>query len=199
MAVKGYASVLDVERLYGSALTAAQLADADAALEPAEQLVDGATARAWLTGAVTGERHQPTGPYLWLRYAPVASVQALRHYSRGSTTATALVLTESYEVDDLAQGRLYLPLWASYAYVQADYTPDTSVPAAVRDATAAQVADWLANDVAGAASGTVVRKKVGNAEIQYASGSAGTSAATAELSARARQLLAPYRRAVVLV
>jgi Neuraminidase (sialidase) len=197
VSARGYCSVLDIERLYGSALTAAQLADADAAREPAEQLVDAATARAWLTGAITGERHQPTGPYLWLRYAPIVSVQAIRHYTRGSTTGTALVPTESYEVDDLAQGRLYFPVWASYAYVQADYTPVATVPAAVRDATAAQVADWLATDVAGAASGTVVRRRVGDVEVQYASDSGGTGGATAALSARARQYLAPYLRVVV--
>src|SRR5688500_2046564 len=126
MAAKGYATTTttgQVSKWYGAELTAAQAAQATAWLEAAEQIIDTVTRQPFATGAVTGERHYPAGPYRWLRKTPVSSVTAVRGYHRGSTTATLLTLTAQFEVDDLPTGRLYLPGWPHYAYFTVDYTP----------------------------------------------------------------------------
>ncbi len=198
MTAKGYATVTttgQVAAWYGSTLSAEQAVQAAAWLEAAEGAIDAATQHPYLTGAVVGERHTLDGPLLYLRQRPVASVTSVTGYQRASMTGTALTLTEQYEEDDLAQGRLYLPVWRMYAYVLVSYTPVATVPAAVSEATAALLADWLTSDLATSSAGTVIAKRLGDVEIRYASDTS-TSTATVALPDRVRQLLAPYLPAV---
>lgn len=197
MAAKGYVSDIGalVGAWYGSALDDDQAARAALWLETAEQVIDGATGTSFLTGAIAGERHTPDGPYVYLRRVPLASATVtITGYHRGSTTGTLLTLTDQYEVDDLVRGRVFVPAWRSYrsGYLLISYTPVTTIPTAIQDATAALLADWVATGGPGGAAGSIVREKAGDVEVQYAAPS--TVPPAQGLPPRVLQLLAPYLR-----
>jgi hypothetical protein len=193
VAVKGYAQAHQVEAWYGADLATAQLAQVDAWLETAEQAIDAATGQPFGIGAVTDERVYPDGPYVYLRHAPIASVQAIHGLHRGSTTQTALTLTTQYELDDLATGRLYLPDWRAYAVYYVDYTPATAIPAAIQEATAALLADWLTQAAPGMPGADIKSYSVGQ-ELTVTRFDPATAAG---LPPRVEALLAPYRTGTV--
>lgn len=200
MAAAGYVSnvTMQVGAWYGVALEAAQVAQATAWQEAAEAVIDGATGRAWGGGTVTNERHTPEGPYLYLDRTPLANdTVTITSYQRGSTTGQALTLTSQYEVDDLARGRLYLAGWRAYcqSYLLISYTAAEPVPAAISEATAALLAEWLTHPTADAPAGAITRTRVGDVEVEY-SDTAPLPVGTT-LPARVRQLLAPYLNGLV--
>lgn len=202
MPAAGYVSNIDAQvgAWYGATLTAEQGAQATLWQEAAEQRIDAATGQAWGGGAVTDEHHTPDGPYVYLRRAPLASATVtVTGYHRGSTTGALLTLTDQYEVDDLVRGRLFLPSWRTYrsGYLRISYTASTTVPSAISEATAALLADWLAAGGPGDSNAPVIREKVGDVDVQYATPTTTTATAAGSLPARVQQLLAPYLGALV--
>lgn len=193
----GYVTNLEaqVNAWYGAALTAAQLVQVDAWQAAAEAVIDGATGRSWGGGAVTDERHTLDGPYVYCRRRPLASATVtVTSYQRGSTTGRLLRLTDEYEVDDLAQGRLYVPAWRGCrgGYLLISYTAATTAPRAISDATAALLADWLATGGPDGPAGAITRTQTGDVNVEYGSASS-TPAAPDALPAQVQQLLAAYR------
>lgn len=185
---------------YGSALSGPQVAQAVLWAEAAEALIDTATGRPFLTGAVVGERHTGDGPLVWLYQAPVTSIDAVRGYTRGDTTATTLVVTTDYELDDATRGRLYLPSWRAWASVQVDYTPVATVPALVSEMTAALLADWLQGQATAASGGgALTRLRAGDVEEQYAEPPTSDTASGGALPAPVQQLLAAYQGRLLVV
>lgn len=187
MSAKGYATTNDVQTEYGQALTAAQMADALLWLEVAERRIDHEAGQAWLTGAVT-ERHWVFAPWLSLRSAAATGVTAVRAYAYASRTATTLTADTDYWLEGTT---LHLPA-APHAYdrIEVDYTPPQTVPAPIRWATAALVADWLqrqgsAEDVASVALGTM--------RVQFRE-----PPATPTLPSRVQDLVALYRAPVTV-
>jgi hypothetical protein len=196
MAARGYANVLDVEVEYGRALTADQLYAADLWLEPAEQRIDHELGQVWLTGGVVSERHWLHGPWLTLRGTAATGVTAVRAYTALNGTATTLTATTDYWLEGTT---LHLPAWTGYQRVEVDYTPPSTVPAAIRWATAALVAFALgqASDsvLAEARANGVRRLQLGFGELLV---DLGSTADQPPLPPRVVQLLAPYRAPVVV-
>jgi hypothetical protein len=195
MTVKGYATPLDVQLEYGTALTPAQLFAADVWLEAAELLVDRETGQAWATGART-ERHWLSGPWLTLRSTAVTGITAVRAYAAESATATTLTEDTHYWLEGAT---LHLPSWTGYQRLEVDYTPSTAIPVPIRMATAAWVAAWLA----GASDALLAAaKSLGIRSLQLGFGELIVDFDSAEkqvpVPPRVAQLLAPYKARLVV-
>lgn len=158
MAAKGYCVHTDVSGFLGLTFSSAANTYADSRVESAEEVIDAATKRGWLMGAQTLETHwldeywrgEPYqyggltfGGKLYVKYAPVASIEAV--YGRMGLNSSNILLTVDYdyEVVDLSAGRLRLVFPSLYDRVQVSYTPVNTVPAAIRDAAAELIAWWM--------------------------------------------------------
>lgn len=196
MAARGYVPDIagQVGRWYGGTITGGQAGTAAYWLEAAEHVIDTVTGRTFGHGGTVTERYYaPAGPVLFLRQRPVASVGTVAATYHGSTAVVGLVLTDDYTVDDLARGRLWVRPSTCPAYLTVTYVPGTAVPQPIQEATAALLADWLANsDASSGSQGPVVREKAGDVEVQYADVSSTTTTTAADLPPRVQQLLAPY-------
>jgi hypothetical protein len=194
---KGYAGSAAIERWYGSTLTAAQAGTAAVWADAAEACIDAATNYVFAGGSVAAERHdRDNGPYVWLKRTPVTSVQTVKGWTHGGTAGTALTLTSDYEVEDLTTGRLYLSYWTYYDWYAVDYLPGTAIPAAISEATAALLADWLTNGAPGAPAGPVREEQVGDVRVAYVAPTA-EGFSVGDLPFRVQQLLKPYLSKVV--
>lgn len=143
MTAKGYCTFNDVGDFLGVTLTAGQASYATRLIETVEGLVDGVTGRGWLVGAQTDETFRPAdwpNDLIYLRYTPVTTIEAVNGRTALGEADTALVVDTDYEVMDLAGGVLRLIEPDSWDRITVDYTPEDSVPAAVREATA----EWAA-------------------------------------------------------
>lgn len=187
-----YCTAAQIEAMYGRALSDEAIERAAAWQALAESLIDAAVPGHW-GGAVTDERIVPDGPAVWLRSAPVLSVQAVRGTWRGTTDTIAIVLTTGYEKDDLVHGRLYVPGWANYAALSIDYTVGDP-PECVQQGTAALLAEWLARGPGNAPS-TAPSVRLGAFQVQRSATSPADAAAL--LPARVRALLWPVARPFV--
>lgn len=158
MSARGYCTHADVAGFLGLTFTAAQEAYADSRVESAEEIIDRETKRGWLLGAQTLETHQLNeywrgepyqyggltfGGKLYVKYAPLASVEAVYGRMGLGTSNTLLTAGYDYEVVDLEQGLLRLVFPSLYDRVQVSYTPVGTVPAAIRDAAAELIAWWM--------------------------------------------------------
>lgn len=136
--IKGYTTVENVQAQLGRTLTAAQVTYLEDSIMPAaEAWVDATGGRAYGEGVVVAEQltMQPAG-YTWLSTAPVVSVEGVRGWLWGQTVEQIQLLPpEYYALIDDTSGQLYIPSYANYAYLEADYTPDSTVPAAIGLAT----------------------------------------------------------------
>lgn len=143
MAAKGYCTTIDVSDYLGLELSTAQVSQAEALIEAAEAFIDTETGRAWLTGAQTDEEHYYPTRYVYLKYAPVASVTAITGRCGIDDTDEALTAADDYEVRDLNKGLIYLVYPKSYDRIRVDYTPVATVPADIKLACTEIVANWL--------------------------------------------------------
>lgn len=143
MTAKGYATVEEVAAFLGVTLTAEQERQAERMLEVAEAEIDSGTNRGWLMGAQTNETHryeEYCGGDLWLRYAPAASVTAVKGRALLGDAETTLTVDVDYEVIDLESGYIEIISPALYDRIRVDYTPGTTVPTDIQQATAELVA-----------------------------------------------------------
>lgn len=145
MAAKGYCSVAQVEAHLGLSFTGAQMADCEEKIEAAETHLDEETGRGWLVGVQADEQHR--APFaddaVWLRYAPVGTVESVTaRYGQGGPEVL-LTDGEDYELVDAGAGKLKLLSPAGIDRVLVSYTPVNEVPADVRQATVELVASWM--------------------------------------------------------
>jgi len=158
MAAKGYCTHTDVSGFLGLTFSGAQNTYADSKVESAEEVIDAVTKRGWLMGAQTLETHQLNeywrgepyqyggltfGGKLYVKYAPVTSIEAV--YGRMGLQTSNILLIEGtdYEVIDLNAGLLRLIFPTLYDRIQISYTPVNTVPPAIRDAAAELIAWWM--------------------------------------------------------
>lgn len=147
MAARGYADAADVALALGvAALTAEQSAQVSAWLEATEQFIDRYTGHAWLTGALTDERYEWTGPRVPLRSAPVASVQSVKGQRAWQTATVTLTTPDEYQVADATTGLLLVRPWLTSLYdaLLVSYTPVATAPALLTQVTAQLLADAIA-------------------------------------------------------
>lgn len=143
MTAKGYCAVHEVEAFLARTLTASQLSHADNLIERAEKRIDTYCNRAWLADAQSNEAHFYPAYELWLKYAPVTSVTSVAGRSGIGETETVLTADEDYEVRDLTSGLVWLVSPGSYDRVRVTYTPTTTVPADITQATIELVSAWM--------------------------------------------------------
>lgn len=152
MSIKGYTTETEVETDLGVTFTATQQAQVAALIEDAEAYIDAYTGSAWLTGQVTSERHlMAYDGTIWLQNAPVTSVQSITGRQALSTQSTVLTAGTHYEIVDARTGRVYIPGWESYAYLDVAYTPANTVPRLVNKAARLLVEGALQTLTAGGA------------------------------------------------
>lgn len=143
MAAKGYCTVKNIADFLGLEMTAAQAVQCQSLIERAENYIDNETGRGWLVGPQTDEAHfLGQGRWVFLRYAPVASVTAVTGRTGPGETEETLTLNEDYEVRDLETGLIRL-LVNGYDRILVDYTPVASVPGDLVQAAIELVANWL--------------------------------------------------------
>jgi len=140
MAAKGYCTSADVEAFLGITFTAGQTAQCNSLIEQVEITIDGETNRAWLTGAQTDEAVFYPGYEVFLRYAPVASVESITGRAGLGNDEEALTVDEDYEVRDLDGGLVYVVRPGNYDRLLIDYTPVATVPADIKKACI----EWVA-------------------------------------------------------
>lgn len=143
MAAKGYCTRTDVADLLGQTFTAAQNTHCDNLIEQAEITIDEKTNRGWLVGAQTDEAFYYPGYRLFVRYAPVTSVDAVTGRAALGEAETALVVDEDYEAQDLETGLIRLLYPSNYDRVLVDYTPVAAVPIDIKRACIELVGAWM--------------------------------------------------------
>ena len=140
MAAKGYCTSADVEAFLGITFTTTQTTQCDNLIEQVEITIDGETNRAWLTGAQTGEAVYHPDYEVYVRYAPLTSVEAITGRAGLGEADEALTADEDYEVRDLESGLIYIVSPGNYDRLLIDYTPVATVPADIKKA----VIEWVA-------------------------------------------------------
>lgn len=143
MTAKGYCTFEDVGSFLGLTLTAPQAAQCSALIESAEAYIDGETNRGWIVGAQTDEAHVVDGQNVFVRYAPVSSVTAVKGRAGLGEDETTLTADEDYEVVDLTLGHIRLVAPGDYDRVRVTYTPVDALPADLKQACIEIVANWL--------------------------------------------------------
>jgi hypothetical protein len=142
MAARGYCTADEVAAFLGLTFTAGQEAQAEALIERAEAEIDGATERGWLVGEQSDEVHYPLGRLIFLRYAPVESVEEITGRISLGGAETALTEEVDYEVRDLESGLIRL-VTLGYERLLVSYTPVDSVPGDIKQATIELVANRM--------------------------------------------------------
>jgi hypothetical protein len=143
MAAKGYCTADDVADLLGQTFTAAQETHCDNLIEQAEITIDEKTNRGWLVGAQTDEAFYRPGYRMFVRYAPLTSVDAITGRAGLGQAEETLTVDEDYEVRDLESGLIYLVYPTRYDRVLADYTPVNATPLDIKRACIELVAAWM--------------------------------------------------------
>jgi hypothetical protein len=130
----------------GRTLTVDQEAQVDALVPAATAWIDARTNRSWeLTAPITGEAHALYGPCLYLKQAPVASVEAVsvRSLTPGATART-LTAGVDYELLDAATGLVLIGTYYTVDYrASVDYTPAVPLDGRIALAATMLVAAWL--------------------------------------------------------
>ena len=148
MAAQGYAQVEEVAAFLGATFTSPQENAAERMLEVAEAELDAKTNRAWLMGVQTNEAHQWSEYQLgelYLRYAPIVSVEAVKARAFLGDAEITLVANLDYEVVDLEAGLIRLVDGDDWDRIRVDYTPSTTVPTDIQHATAELAAAKMSN------------------------------------------------------
>ncbi|HYW24692.1 MAG TPA: hypothetical protein VE953_11050 [Terriglobales bacterium] len=210
MAAKGYCTVAQIQAWHGGTLSTADQATVTAWMEFAEQVIDADTGNPFLTGPILGEQHgvgiPPDGAFVWTQLHPLASVEAVRGYLRPTATnpPITLALGTDYEVDSLAQGRIWIGGWQAFAYFRLDYTPVATVPRPVSEGTALLLSEHLnwAATIGGATSasgGVVTEERFAEAIQKYAAVPPPAAEAGWAISPTVRAVLGPWSRAHQIV
>lgn len=143
MTAKAYCVYADVASFLGVTLTSGQQTRATDLIASTTIDVDNETNRGWLVGVQTSERHERSRYWrqdLYVRYAPIVSVQAITGRGYLGDVETALVAGTDFELVDAEAGLLRLLYPSSWERVLVSYTPVDTVPLPIRDATA----EWVA-------------------------------------------------------
>lgn len=130
----------------GRTLTVDQEAQVDVLVPPAQRWIDKRANRSWeLTTPITGEAHTLYGPCLYLKQAPVASVEAVRVRSlTPGATARTLTAGVDYELLDATDGLLLIGTYYTVDYrAGVDYTPNVPLDERIALAATMLVAAWL--------------------------------------------------------
>jgi hypothetical protein len=143
MSEHAYCTVAQVASFLGRVLTAAEQVEATRLIAAATAEIDGETNRAWLQGAITNEPIYFPYSAVWLRYTPVASVEAVRARTGLEVDEELLTVNVDYEVRDLAAGLIVLTYPFPYQRVTVDYTQVAEVPADIEQAAIELVAARL--------------------------------------------------------
>lgn len=143
MAAKGYIEAGDVAGFLNRSFTVEEEDQCDVLIENAEIYIDNETGRAWLTGAQTDEIHYVDSQNVFVKYAPIATVDAISGRAGLGESETTLTVDVDFEVIDLDAGQIRLIYPASYDRILVDYTPVATVPADLKQACIELVANWL--------------------------------------------------------
>lgn len=139
MTLKGYTDADTVAAQLGRTLTVQQTTHLTTVVLPAvEEWIDLNGGRSYGEGAVTAEQlYAVNGPYVWLRKVPVTQLTAVRGYFYGQSANDMFTLASSeYTLTDPTDGAVTIYNWRSYAYLEADYTPDNVIPGRIKLAAA---------------------------------------------------------------
>jgi len=140
---KAYCVYADVASFLGVTLTSAQQARATDLIASTTLDVDNETNRGWLVCVQTAERHERATYWhhdLYVRYAPIASVQSITGRGFLGDVEATLVADTDFEIVSLEAGLIRLLYPWSWERVLVSYTPVDTVPLPIRDATA----EWVA-------------------------------------------------------
>lgn len=151
-------------------LTVDQEAQVDALVPAATAWIDARTNRSWdLTAPITGEAHTLYGPCLYLKQAPVASVEAVRVRSlTPGATARTLTAGVDYELLDAATGLVLIGTYYAVDYrASVDYTPNVPLDGRIALAATMLVAAWLTAALSGG-RGSIKRRTLGDVTVEYA-------------------------------
>lgn len=195
--MKGYSSPAAVAALLGLTLTPAQEVVTAGLLATAEETVDFATGRAWLTGAVADEVYSPTGRHLYLVQRPLTSVESVKRRWEWDTTSHTLTPTTDYTAD-LPRGIIWFRdacTWGPDAQYLVSYTPGATVPASIAQATARLAGDAIGPLLSGVGS-DVARLTVWH-QIDVTYRSQTPSERVGGITAEVQALLAPFRKPVL--
>jgi hypothetical protein len=143
MSEHAYCTVNQVASFLGRTLTAGEQVEATRLITAATAEIDGETNRAWLQGAITNEAIYFPYPAVWLRYTPVASVEAVRARTGLEADEVVLTVNVDYEVRDLAAGLIVLTNPFPFQRVTVDYTQVADVPGDIEQACIELVASRL--------------------------------------------------------
>ena len=167
MAAKGYTSAAAVAAYLGVTLTAAQITQCEALLEPAEQKIDAHCGRTFMVGTITAEQHKAHGPKFFLLNTPITAITAVVGVRDADGEETTLTADTDYRLLDAAAGELQIDEWASYDRFKVTYTCDAGLPAIVGLAAAVTVAAWLIPALTQMPNG-VQSYKLPDLEVTYA-------------------------------
>lgn len=127
---KGYTTAERVQAHLGRVLTPDQITHLNELVVPAvEEWIDSTGGRAYGESVVTAEPLSMLTQYTWLSKAPVLTVDAVRGWYWGETSAAMQALAPYlYTIMDGASGQIRIPGYRNYAHLEVDYTPDPAIP-----------------------------------------------------------------------
>lgn len=194
---KGYCTIPDdLQNYLGlSSLTAQQYLEANVLLAAAEAHIDRETRRSWLLGAITGERYDLVRSVVYLRNAPVSSIQSItRRSDQIGDTPTILTAGVDYELLDPQRGEVHFLSGYRGMHMIAfiSYTPNRPVPADISLAAVQIVAATMYPTLFSSRYG-MSEQKVDNIDVKYSVD--GTSITVPEI---AREIIASYRLPLIV-
>lgn len=132
--MKGYTTVEDVASQLGRTLTDEQSAYVVASVLPAvEDWIDLNGGHAYGSTVVIAEPMVMVGQYTWLAHTPVTSIQEIRGYYYGQDANSLLpVAADRWVLLDPSIGYVRIPAARLYAHLEADYTPNATIPARIK-------------------------------------------------------------------
>jgi hypothetical protein len=133
---KGYCEVEDVAGFLGTSFEGAQVAQCSRLISSVEAMIDTVTNRGWLVGEQEDEIFWYPDSRIYLRFAPVASIEEVRAQTSAITDWETLT-TADYLVD-LSAG--WLRPAGRWMRLAVDYTPVDAVPEDIRHAAT----EWTA-------------------------------------------------------
>lgn len=187
MAVKGYTNPVRVAAYLGVTLTADQIDLCnDQLIGAAERWIEKRRGQTWQAAAIVDEEYYSVpGPNLYLRVAPILSVQAVKGRVFLGETETVLVVGTDYEVRDLDKGLIYIPAQGGgvkgdiviagldaygqgviYDRIRVSYTPAAALPEDYALAATMLVADWLQTPLGNVRQG-VQKETFGDLSVTY--------------------------------
>lgn len=161
-----------VERHLGITLTAPQVAEATLVCDAVDTFIAVEYGVSISVTPVVDEFIDP-GPSVYLRRAPVTSVQSVTVYGGVGSVGTVLTLNTDYEVRDLTTGRLALgvsPLssWYGMPRLVVVYTPNATPARHHQLAATMLAAHWLRRMTEGILPGIKSYSVGGDISVTYA-------------------------------